>query len=258
MVLTIDVGNSNIVLGIYKDDNLYDSFRLTTDKRKTEDEYLAIISGILLSGGINNNDIDAAIISSVVPDVTRVLSNAVFNFAKVKPLIVGPGIKTGLDIRIDDPSQLGSDLVVGAVAAINYYGAPAIVIDMGTATTFSAIDKSGAFLGGTIVPGIALSMNALALNAAQISPIDIIKPKNVIGKNTRDSYQSGIVYSNAGMVDAMIEHFEKEMKEDNIKIIATGGLCETIIPYCKNADRITIDKDLIPKGLYHLYIKNKK
>lgn len=253
MVLTADIGNSNIVLGVFEGDVLKLTLRIKTDATRTRDEYAINLNSMLKINNINVSDIDGAIISSVVPNLSVPFAGAVEMLIGKPPFIVGPGVKTGLDIRIDNPSQLGCDMVVDAVSAIHSYGAPAIVIDMGTATTFSAIGKNGEYLGAAITPGVRISMNALAQNAAQISQINIDRPKHAIGTNTTDSLKSGIVLGYASMLDGIIERFEKEIGAP-CNVIATGGLSSLIIPHCKR--KIIHDKDLLIKGLLLIYNKN--
>lgn len=253
MVLTADIGNSNIVLGVFEGDVLKLTLRIKTDATRTRDEYAINLNSMLKINNINVSDIDGAIISSVVPNLSVPFAGAVEMLIGKPPFIVGPGVKTGLDIRIDNPSQLGCDMVVDAVSAIHSYGTPAIVIDMGTATTFSAIGKKGEYLGAAITPGVRISMNALAQNAAQISQINIDRPKHAIGTNTTDSLKSGIVLGYASMLDGIIERFEKEIGAP-CNVIATGGLSSLIIPHCKR--KIIHDKDLLIKGLLLIYNKN--
>lgn len=253
MVLTADIGNSNIVLGVFEGDVLKLTLRIKTDATRTRDEYAINLNSMLKINNINVSDIDGAIISSVVPNLSVPFAGAVEMLIGKPPFIVGPGVKTGLDIRIDNPSQLGCDMVVDAVSAIHSYGAPAIVIDMGTATTFSAIGKKGEYLGAAITPGVRISMNALAQNAAQISQINIDRPKHAIGTNTTDSLKSGIVLGYASMLDGIIERFEMEIGAP-CNVIATGGLSSLIIPHCKR--KIIHDKDLLIKGLLLIYNKN--
>lgn len=255
MILTIDVGNSNIVVGVYREDKLALTLRIKTDTTKTEDEYTILFNSTLRINQIQPNEIKGAIISSVVPNLSEVLALAVEKLIGHTPLIVGPGIKTGLPILIDNPSQLGSDLVVGAAAALAKYPAPLIVIDMGTATTFSAIDKNGNFLGGSIYPGLRVSLGALAQNAAQISQIDLSGPKNAIGTNTTDSLRSGLIFGSADVIDGMCRRFKKEIGE-NATVVATGGLAKKVIPYCST--EIINDPDLLTDGLLLLYKKNTK
>ncbi len=253
MILTVDIGNSNIVLGVFDGDRLCLTLRIKTDVTRTSDEYAINLNSMLRINDIDISRIDGAIISSVVPNLSVPISCAVETVIGRRPLIVGPGVKTGLDIRIDNPSQLGCDMVVDAVSAIHSYGTPAIVIDMGTATTFSAIGSGGQYLGAAITPGVRVSMNALAQSAAQISQINIDDPKKAIGTNTTDSLKSGIVLGYASMLDGIIERFENEIGAP-CRVIATGGLSGLIIPHCKR--KIIHDEDLLIKGLLLIYNKN--
>lgn len=254
MILTIDVGNTNIVIGVYRAQKLALTLRIKTDTTKTEDEYSILLNSTLRLNQIELIKIEGAIISSVVPNLSEILSLAVEKLIGRKPLIVGPGIKTGLPIKIDNPSQLGSDLVVGAVAALAKYPAPLIIIDMGTATTFSAVDRNGNFLGGSIIPGLKVSLGALAQNAAQISQIDLVAPKRAIGTNTNDSLRSGLLLGCADMIDGMCRRFQRELGGE-ATVIATGGLFSKVRPYCSS--KIICEPNLIPDGLFILYQKNQ-
>lgn len=252
MILAIDIGNTNIVLGCIDEKILFVS-RLTTNKHATNDEYAINLHNILMLNKINSEDIDGAIISSVVPAINNAICDAVKTITGNEPLIVGPGIKTGLNIKLDNPAQLGSDRVVGAVAAIAQYPRPIIVIDMGTATTFCAINKQGEHLGGIIYPGVKISLDALTQTASNLSGISLTKPRKVIGSNTADSMKSGILYGNASMIDGMIDRFEEELGKVET-IVATGGLSSSIIPFCKH--KIIYDDYLLLKGLKIIYDKN--
>ncbi len=255
MILTIDVGNTNIVIGVYREEKLCMTLRLKTDTTKTEDEYMILFNSSLRVNQIVPEEIEGSIISSVVPNLSAILALAVEKLTGRAPLIVGPGIKTGLPIKIDDPSQLGSDLVVGAVGALTKYKPPMIIIDMGTATTFSAIDTAGNFLGGAIIPGLRVSLGALTKQAAQLSQIDLSAPKHAIGTNTTDSLRSGLILGCADMIDGMCARFNAELG-GNATVVATGGLASKVLPYCKT--EICLESDLISNGLLTLYKKNKK
>ncbi len=255
MVLTTDIGNSNIVLGVFEGDDLRLTLRIKTDATRTQDEYAINFNSMLKINGIDIKDIDGAIVSSVVPNLTLPVARATERLLGKKPMILGPGVRTGLDIRIDDPSQLGSDIVADAVAAVHCYGAPAIVIDMGTATTVSAIGKNGEFLGGAIAPGLRISLGALAQSAAQLSQISIESPDKAIGTNTTDSLKSGMVLGFASMLDGLCGKFEKEIGAP-CKVIATGGLSELVVSNCER--KVIHDRDLLVKGLLLIYRKNAK
>lgn len=254
MLLTIDVGNSNIVIGCIRNDNILLIARMATEIIKTDDQYAVMIEDILRMHGIESSKLTDCIISSVVPPLTGTMKCAVEHVIGKEPFVVGPEIKTGLDIKIDNPSQLGSDLVVDAVAAISNYTAPMIVIDMGTATTISVIDRKKAYIGGMIMPGVKLSLQALSGGTSQLPGIGIEPPSQLVGKNTVDSMRSGIVNGNAAMIDGMIDRIEKDMGEKTT-VIATGGLAKMIVPYCTH--EINYDETLLLKGLSIIFHKNR-
>ena len=256
MILAIDVGNTNIVMGGCEDDGRI-SFkaRLSTDHGKTFEQYAVEIKNILELYGVMQETVSGSIISCVVPPLTNVMKNAVELVTGIMPLIVGPGVRTGLNIMIDNPGQLGSDLVVGAVAALASYDVPMVIYDLGTATTASVIDRNRTFLGGTIFPGINVSLSALTSSTSQLPRISMEKPERVIGKNSVDSMTSGIVYGNASMIDGMTERIEEELGE-HVNVIATGGLAELITPFCRT--RVYLDPDLMLKGLYLIFVRNRK
>lgn len=255
MILAIDMGNSNIVIGCIDDQKTYFVERLSTDKSKTALEYAVGFKTVLELNSIEAEQIDGAIISSVVPSLTNILSDAVFKIIGKVPMIVGPGVKTGLNIHMDNPKQVGSDLIVDAVAGIAEYGAPLIIIDMGTATTLSVVDSNRNYIGGQILPGLRLSMEALASGAAQLFNVSLEAPKQVIGKNTSDCMKSGIVIGNAACIDGMIDRIEEEVGY-KMRVIATGGLAKVVLPLCKHD--IVIDDTLLLKGLKIIYEKNKE
>lgn len=253
MILAIDVGNTNIVVGCCEGENICFMERLTTNHNATELEYAVSLKEILSFAQLDVNLIDGAIISSVVPSVTDIIKTAVKKLAGVEALVIGPGIKTGLSIKTENPALLGSDLVVDAVAAIHEYGAPAIVFDMGTATTISVINSSKEYLGTIIMPGIMISLNAMVSGTSQLPKISLDKPKRLIGTNTADCMKSGILYGTASSIDGMIDRIREEIGE--VKVIATGGLAGTVIPLCKN--EIILDDELLIKGLMIIYNKNQ-
>lgn len=253
MIIAIDIGNSNIVLGCIDGENILFRERISTDQSATDLQYASHIKMAMDMHEIEKEVIDGAIISSVVPSVTNTVRTAIEKYFNVNAKVVGPGIKTGLSIVIDNPAQLGSDLVVDAVAGINEYPAPMIIIDMGTATTLSVINKNKSYIGGMIMTGMAVSTDALISRTSQLPKIAFEKPKKVIGSNTIDCMKSGIMYSNACAIDGLIEHMENELGE-KCTIIATGGLAGVIIPLCKRD--IILDDDLLLKGLNIIYNKN--
>lgn len=253
MILAIDIGNSNIVLGAIKDGEILFTSRLETNHNRLEDEYATYILGILQLYGVEKTAFSGAIISSVVPPLSAVLSHATEKLIGKTPLILGPGIKTGLNIKTDNPSQLGSDIVANNVAALAIYGGPVIVIDMGTATTISVSDETNTFVGCAIMPGITTSLNALTKKAALLQEISFEAPKHAIGTNTPDCMRSGVILGAASMVDGMVERFLKELGKD-AKVIATGGHAKYVVPHCKS--EITYNPELLLTGLYTIYKKN--
>lgn len=255
MILAIDIGNTNIVIGCIDRERTYFIERLSTVRTKTELEYAVDIKTVLDIYRIEKSKIEGAIISSVVPQITNIAKLAAEKILGKKPVMVlGPGVKTGLNILMDHPGQLGADLVADAVAAIAEYPVPSIVIDMGTATTASVVDAKKNYIGGMILPGVRISLDALTSRASQLSGISIDEPKHVIGKNTIECMKSGVLYSNAGAIDGIIDHIEEELGQ-KATVIATGGLAKKIIPYCKR--EIILDEDLLLKGLLVIYEKNK-
>ena len=256
MLLTIDIGNSNVVIGcLNKDNKTQCLLRMVTDLKKTEDEYAAGMQTILTHNGIDCRRFEGAIICSVVPPLTEIFRTAVQKLTGHKALVVGAGIKTGLNILIEDPASLGSDLVAAAVAAIADFPLPVIVIDMGTATTLTVIDEGNRFIGGAIVPGVALSMNALSGGTSLLHKVPIEAPKKYISDTTTACMQSGAVYGNAALLDGMIDRFEAELGK-KATVVATGGIAPKIIPHCKR--EIVYDEDLLLKGLGIIYRKNTK
>ena len=253
MILAIDIGNTNIVVGCFDEDNIILRERISTNHTATELEYASTIKTAFEMNGIDPKGITGAIISSVVPAVTGNVKSAIEKFLGIRALVIGPGIKTGLSIVIDNPSQLGSDLVVDAVAGLSEYPAPMIIIDMGTATTLSVINSKKEYIGGMIVPGLVISHDALISRTSQLSKIALEKPKKVIGSNTIDCIKSGLLYGNAGMLDGLIERINESLGE-KCTVVATGGLSTVVTPLCKN--EITVDEDLLLKGLKVIYSKN--
>lgn len=253
MILAIDVGNTNIVLGCFDDKEILFCERISTDRLATDLEYMTLFRTALELHGFSHKSISGAIISSVVPSVTSTLKQAVKKLAGVSAMIVGPGVKTGLSIMIDNPATLGSDLAVDAAAAIHEYKPPMIIIDMGTATTMSVVDKNKNYIGGVIMTGMAVSSDALTSRTSQLPRIAFETPKKVIGTNTVDCMKSGIMYSTACSIDGLIERIEEELG-DKCTVIATGGLAPLIVPLCRK--NIILDEDLLLKGLMIIYNKN--
>ena len=253
MLLAIDIGNTNITLGLFDDSILCMTGRIATDTKKTADQYAIEIKDILILHGQDVSEVEDCIICSVVPIVGSAVSDAVVLLCDTVPLMLGPGVKTGLNIKIDNPAQLGADLVAGAVGALAEYTMPCIIIDMGTATTVSVLDRNGSFLGGAIAAGMKLTLNALASGTAALPSLSVSSPKTVIGHNTADCMQSGIVYGTAAMLDGMIERMEDELGE-SATVVATGGLAREVINYCKKD--IIYNENLLLDGLRHIYEKN--
>lgn len=254
MILAIDIGNTNIVIGCCDDEKIYFVERLSTDNTKTELEYAISFKNVLELYNINPGDIEGGIISSVVPPVTDIVRTSAEKVLGKSVKIVGPGVKTGLNILMDNPAQVGSDRIVNAVAAINEYPAPLIIIDMGTATTLCVVDEKKNYIGGMILPGIRVSLDALVTRASQLSKISIEAPKKTIGKNTLDCMRSGIINGNAACIDGLVNRIERELGQ-KATVLATGGLAKKVIPYCEQ--EIIIDDELLLKGLRLIYKKNK-
>ncbi|OEH84364.1 pantothenate kinase [Desulfuribacillus stibiiarsenatis] len=250
----MDVGNTNIVIGVYEGEFLKYHWRIATNREKTEDEYGITVRNLFIDRGVQIKEIDAVIISSVVPPIMFALERMVENYIGLKPLIVGPGIKTGLNICIENPREVGADRIVNAVAAVHEYGAPLILVDFGTATTFCAIDSKGSYLGGAIAPGIRISTEALFNKAAKLPRIELVRPPKVIGKNTVNSMQSGIIYGYIGQLEGIVKRMKQEIAQDDMKVVATGGLAELIATECSCVD--VIDEFLTLKGLRILYERN--
>ena len=255
MILTIDIGNSNIVLGGVREDTIIFEARLRTEATKTSDQYCVDLKILLDMYGVRPEDIEGCIISSVVPQVLNSFQTAIKKLTGKTSLVVGPGIKTGLDIRLENPGQTGADLVVADVAALREHKPPLIVIDMGTATTMSVLDNNGAHIGGCIIPGVRISLDALTDKTALLPGLQLDQPKRAIGRNTIDAMRSGIMIGTACMLDGMIERMEQELG-CKTTVIATGGIAKFIVPLCKTP--IIYDKDLLIKGLVALYRDNKK
>lgn len=254
MILVVDVGNSNIVLGIYKQRELLHHFRISTSRQSTVDEYGILTHNFFQMSGISTSEIEGVIISSVVPPLVNVLEEMCIKYVGKKPLIVGPGIKTGLNLRYENPREVGADRIVNAVAAIDQFNCPLVVVDFGTATTFDCIDGEGNYLGGAIVPGIGISTEALYQRASKLPRIELEKPKKVIGRNTIHAMQAGIIFGYAGQVDGIVERIKEEMQATP-KVIATGGLAELIASETKTIE--VVSPMLTLEGLRIIYERNK-
>lgn len=255
MLLAIDIGNSNIVIGGIEDDQIKFEARIATDRIKTSDQYGVEIKNILNLFEVAPQQVEDCIISSVVPPVFNAVRTGVIKLTGLTPMVVGPGIKTGLNIQMDNPASVGSDLIVAAVAALQEYQAPLMLIDMGTATTITVVDKDNTYIGGAIIPGVRVSAEALSSRAAQLPGIQLDRPKRAIGKNTVECMRSGIMFGAAAMLDGMIERMEAELGKQTT-VVATGGIAQFVAPLCKR--EIRLEKDLLLKGLNIIYKKNKK
>lgn len=254
MILAIDIGNTNIVIGCIEGDRISFVERLYTDVKKTELEYAISVKNVLEIYNIDRTKLKGGIISSVVPPVTDTVRHAAEKVIGKEILVVGPGVKTGLDIRIDNPAQLGPDLAVGAVAGIEEYSCPLVIVDMGTATTFTVVNAKKQVIGGMILPGVGVALDSLTSRTSQLPKISLEPPKKLIGSNTVDCMKSGAIYGNASCVDGMIARIREELGQD-VTVVATGGLAKRIVPHCR--EKIQIDDALLLKGLKLIYRKNR-
>lgn len=253
MILAIDVGNTNIVLGGIEQDEILFEARMATDLIKTSDQYCAELKTMLSLFEVTPEMVDGTIIASVVPPVLNSLRTAIRKLLDKRCLVVGPGIRTGLNIRMDNPTEIGSDLIVTSVAGIAEYGAPLLIVDMGTATTITAIDSDGVYTGGCICPGVKISMEALTGRTALLPGISLDEPQKAIGKNTRDAMRSGIMFGAAAMLDGLLDRMEAELGAP-VKVVATGGISKFVIPLCRR--EMIYDRRLMLKGLNLLYHRN--
>ena len=253
MILAIDIGNTNITIGGFYGEELRFVARISTDATKTADEYSSKILHMLSLYGLDRAEVCGAIISSVVPPLTSIMSKALKTVYGVDSLLVGPGIKTGIGIHCDNPASVGADLICACVAAHYLHGSPSLVIDMGTATKMMVVDKSGAFIGVSIMPGVMMGLLGLSSGTAQLPQVSLDAPSRVIGKNTADCMKSGAIYGNAAMIDGMIDRFNEEFGEP-LPVIATGGYSHAIIKHCRH--KIELDDNLVLRGLYIIYKKN--
>lgn len=253
MILTVDVGNSEITFGGFEGEELRFIARLATETRMTDDEYAIRLDGALKLHGVNKCEITGAVISSVVPQLNRSLKNAIHFLFGVEPLMVGPGIKTGLGIQCDTPSSVGADLICASVAASSIYGSPCMIVDIGTATKVMVVNRTGAFIGVSIIPGVVMGLNALAAGTAQLPNIDLDAPGRIIAKNTADCMKSGVIFGHASMIDGMIERINEEFGEE-LPVYVTGGLAPVILPHCRH--KMHHDALLVLRGLNIIYQKN--
>ena len=253
MILAIDIGNTNVVLGGIEGNDILFEARMATDSIKTSDQYCAELKNILALFDVVPSMIDGTIVASVVPPVLNSFRTAIRKLTGKSCLVVGPGIRTGLNIRMDNPTEIGSDLIVASVAAIHDYGAPLLIVDMGTATTITAIDKDGVYTGGCICPGLKISLEALTGRTAQLPGISLDEPQRAIGKNTRDAMRSGIMFGEAAMLDGLLDRMEQELGTP-ATVVATGGISKFVVPLCRR--KLIYDRTLMLKGLNLLYQRN--
>ena len=254
MLLVIDVGNTNIVLGVYKDTELLDHWRISTDRQRTTDEYGVLIRELFYLNDLRADDINAIIISSVVPPVVPTLERMCQRYFGLSPLLIGPGVKTGMDIRYDNPREVGADRIVNAVAAYEKYGGPVIIVDFGTATTFCAVDAKGVYLGGSICPGIGISTEALVQRTAKLPRIELKRTDSVICRNTIESMQAGVFYGFVGQVEGIVSRMRRE-SDMSARVVATGGLAVVIAPATKAID--VVEPMLTLEGLRIIYERNR-
>ena len=255
MILCIDIGNTNIKYGVYDENKLVASFRVSSRLSRTADEYGSVLVNLLTDRGIEKSDITGIIISSVIPALNYTICHMCEYFFNIAPVMVEPGIKTGLNIKTDSPKEVGADIIVNSVSAFNKYGGPIVVIDFGTATTFDVISSSCDLLGVIIAPGIKTSLEGLITSTAQLPMIEIDAPKSVIGKNTKTSMQAGVVFGFAGLVENILKKVKAELKVSDIKVVATGGLGEIIAKEVSSINRV--DRTLTLDGLNLIYGLNK-
>jgi len=259
MILVLDAGNTNIVLGLYEGTELIADWRLSTDAIRTADEYGIQVMELFLQSKLDPSDVEGVIISSVVPNIMYSVEHMILKYFESKPIVVGPGIKTGINIKYDNPKEVGADRIVNAVSAHEIYKRSVIIIDFGTATTFCALSASGNYLGGTIAPGIKISSEALFQKAAKLPRVELVKPDNVICKNTVTSMQAGIIYGYGGLVDCIVNKMKEEMIASGEKeplVVATGGLAKLISEEAKSID--IVHPFLTLEGLRIIYEKNRE
>ena len=256
MILTLDIGNAVVTVCCVEAGRRLCRFQLSSDKNRTTDEYAAMLTLLARSEGTELSGAAGAVIASVVPQLTAVLAPAVKRCTGHVPLIVGPGVKSGRNIRRDDPTELGGDLVAAAVAATERYPLPCIIVDMGTATAVGVIDERGCYIGGLICPGVGLSQSSLARSASQLPDVSLEKPRRVIGRNTRDSMRSGLIHGAAAMLDGVLERVESELGRPAASVVVTGEDAAVVVPNCLRSG-ISIDEDLIMFGLWSIWRRNR-
>jgi len=251
MLLTIDIGNSHSVIGIFDDGLLKRRWRVSTDRRRSVDETYLLLDGLLRIASFSVQDVDGLIISSVVPPVTPIFVDVGRVYLNLDPMVVGVGLKTGMPIVVENPREVGADRIVNGVAAYRQCETALIVVDLGTAITFDVVDAQGRYRGGAIAPGLGLSLDALFSQTAKLPRVDLVPPKKTIGRNTSESIQSGVFYGAVAMVDGMVERMKAELGEDPLSVIATGGYAEHVADSSRTIQRV--DQDLTLHGLHYLY-----
>ncbi|MEF9934801.1 MAG: type III pantothenate kinase [Clostridium sp.] len=258
MLLVFDVGNTNVVIGVYEGDKLITHWRISTSEEKTADEYGVMMINLFEIADIDYGKVTDVMISSVVPNIMYSLERGIRRYFNVEPMVVGPGVKTGINIKYDNPKEVGADRIVNAVAALEIYNKPLIIVDFGTATTFCAVGKNGDYYGGSIMPGIKISSDALFNRAAKLPRIELVSPKTFICKNTIQSMQSGIIYGYVGSIDYIVENMKSEMArlgEEDVYVVSTGGLSKLIMPHTKTINEY--NENLTLEGLRIIHEKNK-
>ena len=253
MLIAIDVGNTQTVMGLYDGQELVDSWRLSTVRDRTADEYRLFLAGLLRQDGFRLENVHGVALSSVVPTVKAAMIQVAEEMIAGELVVIGPGVKTGMPINIDNPREVGADRVVNAVAAAASYGTPVVVVDFGTSTNMDAVDASGAYVGGAIAPGLEVSLNALISATAALRRVDLAPPRAAIGKNTVEAIQSGLLYGHAGLVDGLVDRVVAEL-EGTVAVVATGGLAPTIVPHCRSVE--IVDPNLTLDGLRMIYEMN--
>lgn len=257
MILTVDVGNSSITVGLFDGDaRLVCKSKYSTDTRKSADEYAALIYNTFVLNSADASDIDAVIISSVVPTLTEVIKGAISKITSAKIYVLGPGLKTRVNITIEDPAELGADIVANAVGALDICEPPVVIIDVGTATSVFAVNRKRAIIGGAIIPGIRISLDALKNSTSQLPSVSLSAPDSVVGKSTDASMRAGLLYGHAMMIDGMINAFAENMGESEVRAIVTGGLAHTVLPLLKH--KVVYSEDLTLNGLFRIYKNNSK